>query len=369
MEKIKKMMSRRDKKLRYDFLPPMLEIIERPANPAGVFLIIMVAVILASTIIWAACARLDVVVSSSGHVMTSTDMSSVICEYGGNIENIYVTDGQYVNKGDIILSIEDRELSKEIADLEYDLRLLTIQKEVYEKIHDGADIENIDTSIYSDNASIAEAIILEERLYQSNLKEYEKLKNKGEVIQESIDSYETERELTVLQNINSLGIKIHDTEEKIAEIKDKLDKQNIVAPVSGKISQFSNWSEGSIIPAGAQVAYIIPEGTTVNFSAYVLDRDIKDIKLGDTVKVRLAVYDDTASEIVDGNVTKISDIAASVQGLGTVYMVEVSLPADDNLKNYIGSEGRCDIIIGTRSVLDYFLEPFEKGLNDSLKES
>ena len=32
-------------------------------------------------------------------------------------------------------------------------------------------------------------------------------------------------------------------------------------------------------------------------------------------------------------------------------------------------EGICDIIVGTRSVLDYFLEPFQKGLQESLKVS
>lgn len=372
MEKIKKMMSRRDKKLRYDFLPPMLEIIERPANPAGVFLIIMVAVILISTVIWAALARLDVVVSSTGHVMTNQDLSVVGCTYGGTIEEIYVTDGQYVNQGDLILAIESNEASDEIDELEYDLGILKVQKEVYEFIKDRTEEEELDafdTSKYGSNSSIAEAIILEEKVYQSNLKEYEKLKNKGEAIQESVDSFVAERELTVLQNINNLNIKIHDTEDKIKSAKETMDKQNIIAPISGKLTQMQNWNAGSQMPYGETVAYIIPEGTTAVFNVYVSDRDIKDVHIGDNVKVKLAVYDDTDSEIIDGQVAKISDVAVSMQGMGTVYMVEVTLPADDNLKNYIGSEGSCDIVIGTRSVLDYFLEPFKKGLNNSLKES
>lgn len=34
----------------------------------------------------------------------------------------------------------------------------------------------------------------------------------------------------------------------------------------------------------------------------------------------------------------------------------------------IGMEGNCDIIIGKRTVLDYFLEPFIEGFEGSLKE-
>ena len=39
---------------------------------------------------------------------------------------------------------------------------------------------------------------------------------------------------------------------------------------------------------------------------------------------------------------------------------------DDDIK--IGMEGNCDIIIGKRTVLEYFLEPFIEGLEGSLKE-
>lgn len=35
---------------------------------------------------------------------------------------------------------------------------------------------------------------------------------------------------------------------------------------------------------------------------------------------------------------------------------------------HMGADGTCDIIAGSRTVLDYFLEPFIKGLEDSLHE-
>lgn len=49
------------------------------------------------------------------------------------------------------------------------------------------------------------------------------------------------------------------------------------------------------------------------------------------------------------------------------YLVDIKLnKIPDNIKT--GMEGEIDIIVGTRTVMDYFLEPFRKGWNDSLKE-
>ncbi len=65
---------------------------------------------------------------------------------------------------------------------------------------------------------------------------------------------------------------------------------------------------------------------------------------------------------------QVSEITVSVEGSGNVYPVEIKL-IDAPVLNYRnGAEGTCDIITGTRSVMDYFIEPFRKGLRDSLKE-
>ena len=61
-------------------------------------------------------------------------------------------------------------------------------------------------------------------------------------------------------------------------------------------------------------------------------------------------------------------MAVSVQGTGNVYTVDISLTKSDGLEGYIGTEGRCDIVVGTRSVLDYFLEPFKTGIEQSLND-
>lgn len=85
------------------------------------------------------------------------------------------------------------------------------------------------------------------------------------------------------------------------------------------------------------------------------------------MKLKIYAYDDTSSEYIEGEIIHISDVPVNIEGKGMSYLVDIKLnKIPDNIKT--GMEGEIDIIVGTRTVMDYFLEPFRKGWNDSLKE-
>ena len=126
---------------------------------------------------------------------------------------------------------------------------------------------------------------------------------------------------------------------------------------------------GTLVSAGQTLAYLIPEDSAMIFRAYVSSSEIEHIAEGNQVSVRLAAFDDSDYEFMDGTIEHIGDVSVNVEGLGSVYQVEISLQDIDDLQELscrIGMEGTCDIIVGERSVLDYF--PFEKGMKESLKE-
>ena len=119
--------------------------------------------------------------------------------------------------------------------------------------------------------------------------------------------------------------------------------------------------------SGGTIGFITEEKNEFIFVAYVSDADINKIKMKDTVKIKIASYKDTKYELINGEVIRISDIPLKLDNKSVTYMVYLKLDKKpDDLKN--GMEGTADIVIGTRTVMEYFLEPFKKGLNDSLKE-
>lgn len=367
-EKRRAFASKRNRKLRYDFLPPMLEIIERPANPIGIILIWGIILITLSTILWASIFPLDIAVTAQGYVMPKEELVNVKSVTSGIIEKIDVKDGDDVKKGDLILSTAQSQMELELKDLYYNLAAMETQLDVYTMVQEEADFETVKTEKYGVNKNIAKAIITEYELYLCDLKEYERSTSKGEEYRNLKDSFVKEHELQVIQNINSLELKIHDTKSSIEKLEKQMEDATVKAPETGKISQLKYTVEGTTIQAGENICYIIPQNSTMQFEAYVADADIKNIQLNDNVKVKLSLYKDTDNEIVNGIVTKISDVAITTQSGENCYLVEIELEKTEGLSEHVGTAGICDILVGTRSVLDYFMEPFRKGLEDSLKE-
>ena len=380
-EYLKKRLNIREKRLRYDFLPSMLEIIERPANKAAGFIIWMIVLTFASVLVWAYFYKLDIVVTANGVMVPENNLVLVQSENGGRVSEVYVEDTQTVKKGDPVFVINQTSNEMDIDKLKYDLEVLKVQQEIYGKLYeqfDAEEPEEIDSSRYGDYRNIAESMLVEEALYRTQIKGYELQKTRVEksddkkLVDNELESFRIQRKLTLLQNINSLQIKVHEKEAELEEAEYRSAAKIVRAPADGTVTQMQVKTPETLVSAGQTLAYLIPENCTMIFRAYVASAEIEHIKEGDQVSVRLAAFDDSDFEIVKGTICRISDVSVSVEGQGNVYQVEIRLDETEDMTEIscrIGLEGTCDIIVGERSVLDYFLEPFKKGFRESLKES
>lgn len=402
-----KQMKIKEDNLKYDFLPSMLEIIEKPENKVSNIIIWLVLALIVSAVAWAAFAKTDIAITAQGSIMPKGNLISVSSSYGGEIKEIAVEEGQNVKKGDLLFSLDTSAEEESKAFLEYELNLLYIQQETYSAIKTYRENQPVDKkeqklesekngqtdeqgiaeeeeskqskwdkygvelTKYGNNISIAEAILTEEELYEVRLKEYraslQTAQNK-EVAQGQLEELIAERDLTILQNLNSLRVKIKETEKNIDDTERIIEQKSIKAQVGGIVTNLSVNTTGQLINAGTQVAYIIPENDENVFKAYVKSSDIEGLKQGDTVSVRIAALKDTPYDRIAGRIQRIGDAAVSVEGMGNAYRVDIGL--SDIPEEYLktGQEGICDILIGKRSVLNYFLEPFIMGMKESLHE-
>ena len=402
-----KQMKIKEDNLKYDFLPSMLEIIEKPENKVSNIIIWLVLALIVSAVVWAAFAKTDIAITAQGSIMPKGNLISVSSSYGGEIKEIAVEEGQNVKKGDLLFSLDTSVEEESKAFLEYELNLLYIQQETYSAIKTYRENQPVDKkeqklesekngqtdeqgiaeeeeskqskwdkygvelTKYGNNISIAEAILTEEELYEVRLKEYrvslQTAQNK-EVAQGQLEELIAERDLTILQNLNSLRVKIKETEKNIDDTERIIEQKSIKAQVGGIVTNLSVNTTGQLINAGTQVAYIIPENDENVFKAYVKSSEIEGLKQGDTVSVRIAALKDTPYDRIAGRIQRIGDAAVSVEGMGNAYRVDIGLSdiSEEYLKT--GQEGICDILIGKRSVLNYFLEPFIMGMKESLHE-
>ena len=343
---LEKRLKIRERDLKYDFLPSMLEIIERPQNPMANVILFLIVALIATAILWAKFSYVDITVTSYGVVLPEDGLVEIKSLYGGNVAEVNVRDGDFVTSKSNILSLDSSEQQIAKDEYEHNLKILKIQRDTYQLIYDKLDGKTkdikVDTSGYGELAYLADDILLENN----------KLNQKQQI----------------LHTINSIDVQISSEETKLKDSNLTIDRLTLKAPVSGTVTQMSVINENTVLNAGDTIGYIIPNDKEIMFTAYVADENIQKIKVGDAVNVKIDAFGNDDNKYLTGKVKTIGSVTVNLDGIGSAYKVEILLDKlPDEIK--IGMEGNCDIIIGKRSVLDYFLEPFIEGLEGSLKEN
>lgn len=123
-EYILKHSRKKDKELKYDFMPSLLEIIERPAHKAGMVIILGVFTLLIAAIVWACLSKIDVVVTSSGSMQPIGNINVVQSYAGGFVKSIDVEEGTYVHAGDVLIELNTESLDIDEDQLESQKRFL-----------------------------------------------------------------------------------------------------------------------------------------------------------------------------------------------------------------------------------------------------
>ena len=161
---------------------------------------------------------------------------SVTTDMGGLIDNILVTEGQKVNKGDVLVAIDSRLAKNALKDLEtsYDLAVFLFEKQ--QKLWD----QNIGSEL-----------------------QYKQAKNQKESL-----------------------------ENKIEAAKIQLDKLQIKAPVSGRVDDIFVKS-GELLAPGMPTVRVV-NTNKLKLEADVPERYIQNIRKGDNVQISLPIINKKA---------------------------------------------------------------------------
>lgn len=398
---------KRDEELKYDFMPSLLEIIERPAHKAGTVIIVGILTLLIGAIIWASVSEIDVVVTASGSVQPIGNLNVVKSYASGTVKSINISEGEFVNQGDVLIELDSDALNIDVKQLQNQKKILETQRDIYNKIISSSDLSEVKADSYSDDIKpYIQSILDLDANYKNSLASLENEKSSAEINHEiaklqleQYQSVEAERqiktqELTVQQcaldvenaQLQISGIKaqygsqinsnISEINNKIDEISADLEKyrlsteyQNIKAPVSGYVNSVSVNTLGETVTSAQQLVTIVPNDTPNEMLCYVKNTDIADIELEMEAEIKLEAYPYNKYGTVKGTVKYISPSSFTNEQLGSVYIVKLELDTSNkNIDIISGLSGVIEIKTGKRTVMDYFLDPIVKGFGDSLKE-
>lgn len=398
-----------DRELKYDFMPEMLEIIERPAHKAGTVIILSVFSLLIAAVIWACLSKTDIVVSSSGTIQPVGNISSLNSYASGTIKSINVEEGAYVTAGDILIELDTQSLDIDVDTLNNQKSVLEAQREFYMMIRNGDDMSGKDISSYSaDIQPYLLSIIDNDKAYHNNLSTLESAKENAslnrDIAKIKLDEYKVNsnisqaeydaQKLVVKQAENEfiqaetnvlnaqtsyseqINSSLSDISGKLSQVNAELEKyrlsieyQKIVAPVNGYINSIAVNNIGETVTSAQQVVTIVPADTPVEMVCYVKNMDIADIKVGMDAEIKLEAYPYNKYGTVKGKVKYISPSSFQNEKLGSVYLVKLDVDeSNPNINVMSGLSGAVEVKIGRQSVMRYFLDPIVKGFGDSMKE-
>lgn len=327
----------------HEFKPILTEIEDRPINPLGplVFWIIICFIIITS--LWMYFGRVDVVVTARGIVIPDGEEKFVQSLDKGVLTSLNVKEGEYISKGQVVAIIQP-------AEYEPALELNNLRQQ---------------------------EISLQEQL--SSAKSRLKIAKADEArLKAVLDIIPRARYDEVSKEIASLTSEINATMASLGEIQNRRiqiekQKQFLKSPVDGYIGQIFVHTMGAVVTPAEKIVSVVPKDAKLKVKATVLNQDIGFIKADMPVLIKVDTYNFQKYGMLDGMVSIVSPNSIKDENLGPVYEVYITLlnktlqveGKQENIK--IGMTTTNEIKIGKRRIIEFFIYPLIKYLDESIK--
>lgn len=189
-----------------------------------------------------------------------------------------------------------------------------------------------------------------------------------------ITTVKTERKKRILDDLQKTQEELSAVKEGYDAAKDILGRTEIRAPITGKVMNLDQYTEGGVIKSGETIMEIVPENDDLIIKAYLQPRDIDMVHQGMLAKVQLTAYLSRRTPMVLGKVTQISADAMENPKTGTHYF-EIKVTIDKgqleklkNIKLYPGMPAQVSLIVEERTFWDYLVTPITSNFDRAFRE-
>lgn len=162
--------------------------------------------------------------------------------------------------------------------------------------------------------------------------------------------------------------------QRVRKFEDNLSRTTLRAPVDGIVKTLHVVSVGGVVKAGEQVVDIVPADDKLVIEAQLPTADIGYVRAGQPVKVKLASADAAKFGDLAGTVERVSPDTLVTQEGRPFYKVRIvtekSFFEDKNLRYdlFPGVQVIASIQTGSRTVMEYILDPLIGRIGDALRE-
>ena len=149
----------------------------------------------------------------------------------------------------------------------------------------------------------------------------------------------------------------------LADLRRQQDRLAIRAPVDGVVHQLLVHSAGEVVSPGGLVAEVLPVGETLIAVIRLRPRDIGQVDTGARVELRSTSFSPKAYGVLEGTIVGISPTSRPNEDGVDFFEVRVALAeqfigaGDLRTPLRAGLEVNAAVVTGSRTVLDYVIDP------------
>ena len=425
-----------------DFLPAALSLQGAPVSPSARLIARILICIFVFILLWSIFGRMDIIVSASGKIIPSVRTKTIAAIETARVDQLHVREGQAVRAGDLLVELDtrmiDRERDRALGDRDAArlqvarsrALIASLEANIFQPLTDVdgiaeervSDAEQHLRSQWQDYESKRRRLNGEVARYGAQLplikqqaKDYkdlaknrdvsvhawhEKEQLRAEIEGKLIDATNQRYELIAQTRKSALdqlseGLKFAASSDQVAKrAVAHGDILRLTAPIDGTVQQLTVHTVGGVVQAAQPLMVIVPKQDQIELEAFIENRDIGFVWIGQDVKVKIEAFDYTKYGLIDGKVMHLSQDAIDPSGTaaidalqnkdkqkkdqerpkGAVYSVKVLLNQSqmniDGRKVMLtpGMSASVEIKTGSRRIIQYFLSPFIQYSRESLNE-
>ena len=298
---------------------------EKKLPPFGYAMILLVAFLLVFLTIWSTKNYRTYVSQSVGTVQAS-NKTYIMSSYSGTLTELNVSEGSYVNEGDLIAHIKSTDIDMQTDGYKSQLEIYEKQKSQYEKL-----LKSIqdDKNYFSETDIDDQPYYYQYENYKSQVQQkafdaspYQAAGYSDEQIKALMEQNQSTIENLYYSTLQSISANLTSIQSNIDSIQSQLDALStgandyyIYAPTSGVIHMDTPYKVGMVLSAGSPLATVASENSDLEVVAYATVNDRPLIHVGDPCKIAITGLSEYSYGSLTGTVTSIdSDVTASSSG-------------------------------------------------------
>ena len=298
---------------------------DRDVPPYGYAFVILVGLFMIFLLVWSTRTNRIYVSQNSGTVQAS-NKTYIMSSYSGTLTELYISEGSYVNEGDLVAHIKSTDLDMQQDNLESQLKIYQTQVDQYNKL---LQCIQDDTNYFSETSVEDQPYYYQYETYKSQVEQktfdasaYQAAGYTDAQIKTMMEQNQSEIQALYYSTMQSISQSITSAQSNVDNVQAQIDALNtgandyyLYAPTSGVIHMDTPYKVGMVLSAGTPLATVASENSDLEVVAYVTLSDRPLLHVGDPCKIAITGLSEYSYGTLTGTVTSIdSDVTASSSG-------------------------------------------------------